>query len=129
MESRILLRSISKKFDANEYLDALDNFGLKGRELQIARTLSTGQKRRLSFAALKLLKPNLIFADEPTNGLDTKGIELCINLFEELRTKYQSSIIVASHDLQLISWAQKNISLENYLAKKSDKKTSIRKLF
>ena len=87
--------------------------GLENRENQIARTLSTGQKRRLSLAGLILIKPNIILADEPTNGLDELGSNLCISIFEDLKQNNSSSIIVATHDKNIIDWCQEKISLEN----------------
>ena len=101
--------SFGLKFSFEEYKNALKKVGLENRENQIARTLSTGQKRRLSLAGLFLMKPNIILADEPTNGLDDTGSSLCINIFEDLKNNFNTSIIVATHDKNIINWCQKEL--------------------
>ena len=115
------------KFNKIDYLNSLIKVGLQDREKQVTRSLSTGQKRRLSLAGLILIKPNIVLADEPTNGLDESGCNLCLNIFTELQSIHKSSIIVATHDQNIINWCQNKISLENYIpiAKKSKKNVKV----
>ncbi len=102
-------------YTANDYEKALKAVGLAGRELQIARSLSTGQKRRLTLAVLILIKPKVILADEPTNGLDEEGTLLCLEIFKSLQVEQQSAIVIATHDLKLIHWSQKEIHLSKFI--------------
>ncbi len=102
-------------FSNQNYNHALNAVGLTGRELQIVRSLSTGQKRRLTLAVLTLIKPKIILADEPTNGLDEAGIELCLEIFKNLQAQNESAIVIATHDLQLIRWTQTEINLSKYI--------------
>ena len=120
--------SYGLKFTIFEYQSALKKVGLENREYQVARTLSTGQKRRLSLASLILIKPNIILADEPTNGLDEIGTQLCLNNFEDLRIHNHSSIIVATHDKNVIDWCQEKISLENFIPIEKKLKSNIKVL-
>lgn len=94
---------------------ALDDVGLAGREAQVARTLSTGQKRRLTLAGLLLLKPRLVLADEPTNGLDAEGVALCLRVFEDLRSRQGAAVCVASHDDRLIGACDDVLPLERFV--------------
>ncbi len=116
------------KFCEENYKASLMKVGLQGREKQIARSLSTGQKRRLSLASLDLIKPNIVLADEPTNGLDGQGAKLCISIFNELQNNNNTSIIVATHDQSIINWCQKNVSLENYVPITKKSKTNVKVL-
>lgn len=85
----------------NDLFSALEHVGLPAkRSEQVVRTLSTGQKRRLTLAALLLVKPNIILADEPTNGLDTDGTILASRTFQEI-AKRGASVIIATHDERL----------------------------
>ncbi|APJ02698.1 heme ABC exporter ATP-binding protein CcmA [Silvanigrella aquatica] len=122
------VKSFGLKFTLPEYKQALSLVGLKDREKQIARSLSTGQKRRLSFAALTLMKPNIVLADEPTNGLDEEGCQLCLEILSSLKTFHNSSIIIATHDEKLINWCQNKISLEKYVPKEQKNKINVKAL-
>jgi ABC-type multidrug transport system ATPase subunit len=116
------------KFNDEDYKASLIKVGLHGREKQTARSLSTGQKRRLSLAGLVLIKPNIVLADEPTNGLDESGCNLCLSIFNELQSNNKTSIIVATHDQSIINWCQRNISLENYIPVEKKQKRNVKVL-
>jgi ABC-type multidrug transport system ATPase subunit len=116
------------KFNIENYITALKKVGLEERLNQTTRTLSTGQKRRLSLAGLLLIKPNIILADEPTNGLDETGCALCLNIFNELQTNYNAAIIVATHDQKVINWCNQNINLEKYIPNAKKIKMNVKAL-
>jgi ABC-type multidrug transport system ATPase subunit len=107
------LRSLGRPFDLQAVHLALKEVGLAESSAQTARTLSTGQKRRLTLAFVMLAKPRLILLDEPTNGLDVKGVELCLSTLEALRSE-GSGILVATHDQKLMNWCKHQIDLKEW---------------
>lgn len=49
-----------------------------------------------------LLKPSIVFADEPTGNLDSENTKLIINLFDNLNKKYETTFIIVTHEENLM---------------------------
>lgn len=65
--------------------------------------LSGGELQRVMLALALDPVPNLLLLDEPVSGIDKGGLELFYNTVSELRRNYDLSIILVSHDLELVS--------------------------
>ena len=64
--------------------------------------LSGGQKRRVAIAGILAMEPEIIVLDEPTAGLDPKGAAEMINLFNALNKKFHKTIILVTHDNEIV---------------------------
>ncbi len=64
--------------------------------------LSGGQKRRVAIAGIIACDPAIIVLDEPTAGLDPKGAREIIDLFVDLNRKLRKTIIIVSHDNEMV---------------------------
>lgn len=64
--------------------------------------LSGGQKRRVAIAGIIACNPKIIVLDEPTAGLDPQGAKEMINLFISLNKKLNKTIIIVSHDNEMV---------------------------
>lgn len=64
--------------------------------------LSGGQKRRVAIAGILACDPKIIVLDEPTAGLDPKGAKEIINLFVSLNRQSHKTIIIVSHDNEMV---------------------------
>lgn len=84
-------------------VDALKLVGI-GPELYEASPLelSGGQKRRVAIAGILACDPKIIVLDEPTAGLDPMGAKEMINLFVSLNKKLNKTIIIVSHDNEMV---------------------------
>lgn len=91
---------------AEEYRRILGGFGCVGdlatRKMNV---LSGGQKSRVAFARLAIIKPHLLILDEPTNHLD---IESVAALGEAIKA-FKGGVVLVSHDERLISVACKEV--------------------
>ncbi|SFM58034.1 ABC transporter ATP-binding protein [Rugamonas rubra] len=76
----------------------LERVGLSGAAGRRVRGYSKGMRQRLGFAQALLGKPDLIFLDEPTNGLDPQGIHDFYQTLREVQGE-GATIIITSHIL------------------------------
>jgi ABC-2 type transport system ATP-binding protein len=71
------LEFVARLYDVRDPVDAaramVERLGLKGREEQLAGSLSGGWKQRLALGACTLPNPKLLLLDEPTAGVDPKA--------------------------------------------------------
>ncbi|KAK9451728.1 P-loop containing nucleoside triphosphate hydrolase protein [Limtongia smithiae] len=83
-----------------EYRRHLGAFGITGTlGLQRMELLSGGQKSRVAFACLGLTNPHILVLDEPSNHLDTQGIDALAEAVE----KFEGGVLMVSHDVALIA--------------------------
>lgn len=71
--------------------------GLQNRIHDKVKTYSLGMRQRLGVAQALLNNPSLLILDEPTNGLDPKGIRELRDYLRELTQKEGITVIVSSH--------------------------------
>lgn len=79
--------------------DLLSQFDLTAHEYKKVGTYSTGMKKRLGLAKVLLHEPDILFLDEPTNGLDPDGIQDVLHYIHRLNREYQTTIVICSHIL------------------------------
>lgn len=99
VEENIKLKSSlnKKKLDTEKIKEILQLLNLSGKEKSYPTKLSGGQRQKVAIARALLLKPDLIFADEPTGSLDTNS---SYSVLEEMRKLKDigTSTIVVTHD-------------------------------
>lgn len=101
-EHRKLKGSAAKKY-ALEVLDAVKISDAKNRMNAYPHELSGGMKQRIVIATALACNPEIIIADEPTTALDVTVQARIMQLLNEIKTEYETSIIFISHDIPLIS--------------------------
>lgn len=93
--------------------EKLDLLGLGDQALKKASKLSGGQQQRAAIARALINKPSIIFGDEPTGNLDSKNAQTVFDIFRELQTKFNQTILVVTHDAQFAASTDRRITLKD----------------
>ena len=87
------------KVEVNQRVDAMmERFGLTTLAENSPHTLSGGEKQMLALAAVLVIEPETIIADEPTTLLDLRNRKRIIRELQEL----EQQVIVVTHDLDML---------------------------
>ncbi len=79
-------------------LTALAAVGLADHVHHKPRQLSGGQQQRVAIARVLAVKPQILFADEPTGALDSSSARNVLKLFRELVDTHGQTILMVTHD-------------------------------
>ena len=94
-----LLSEISFKAKSEEMAREMINaFGLSGLEQRHPQSLSEGQKRRASIAAVCASEPTVLFLDEPTVGQDYKNLCKTVETVNKINKNLGTAIVTVTHD-------------------------------
>lgn len=114
-----------------EYRRHLGSFGITGSlGLQKMELMSGGQKSRVAFAALCLNQPHLLILDEPSNHLDTQGLDA----LAEALINFKGGVLMVSHDVSTIErvcneiWVSEDKTVKKFPGNIHDYKKHILKL-
>lgn len=87
---------------AKEYaLDVLGQVGLSHRLDHYPKYLSGGEQQRVAIARAFVVKPSILFADEPTGNLDPNTAAGIIELLFDLNKQYDTALVLVTHDMNL----------------------------
>lgn len=101
--------NVSVDQEARRLVDAL---GLGPADLgRPVRELSVGQQQRVALARALIGGPDLIIADEPTSALDHDNRDKFIDLLNEQRSAFGSSLLFVSHDTTLAKHFDRTLDL------------------
>ena len=92
-----LLGMLQEGVTEEDIEEAMNAVGLDPKDRRHYKKYSLGMKERLGIAQAILKKPKLILLDEPTNGIDSDGIQMLEELLFCLK-EAGSTIVVTSHD-------------------------------
>ena len=94
-----LLSEISFKAKSEETAREMINaFGLSGLEQRHPQSLSEGQKRRASIAAVCASEPTVLFLDEPTVGQDYENLCKTVETVNKINKNIGTAIVTVTHD-------------------------------
>jgi putative ABC transport system ATP-binding protein len=89
--------------------------GLQGRERSYPSHLSGGERQRIALGRALAKRPELVIVDEPTGQLDQKTGKEMIQLIRDTSKKSNSTVVMVTHDISLIEFADKVIKMDSGL--------------
>ena len=92
------IRGIRGTEAEKDVTDALEFVGLRHKRNQNALTLSSGETQRLGIARAMVIKPELLFLDEPTASVDQKNTEIIEDIVLEMKKNARTIVVIATHD-------------------------------
>lgn len=99
---KILVRDMLKAVGLDE--SVLTRFPLE---------FSGGQQQRIGISRAIVVRPQLLVADEPISALDVSIQAQVVNIFNELKEKYQLTILFIAHDLRMVEYISDRIAVMN----------------
>lgn len=116
LENVLLPTKISSKNEKESLDKAFQLF----EELHIAhrvdhkpKELSGGEAQRVAVARALINSPKIIFADEPTGNLDSKNADSLHQLFFDLRSKYNQTFVIVTHNKELAESTDRKLVMKD----------------
>lgn len=92
-------------------LKALEQVGLKDKSRSYPDQLSGGEQQRVSIARAIVNNPKVIICDEPTGNLDPETSKEIMAVIEEVNKEMGTTIIMATHDKEIVNRMKKRVIL------------------
>jgi ABC-type lipoprotein export system ATPase subunit len=107
----LLLRARSEPPPRARARALLEQTGLGDRAATRAEHLSGGERQRVATVRALIGEPQLVLADEPTGNLDPGSAHRITNLLLDYRSRLGATIIVATHDEEVLAGADRIVEL------------------
>ena len=97
--------------------ELLDVLGLTEHQNKFPSQLSGGQQQRCAIARALIKNPKLLLCDEPTGALDSNTSRDILALLEEINEKYNTTMVIVTHNNSIKNMVHKVINLKDGLVK------------
>ena len=108
-----IFQDISEEERLKKAKELLKMVDLEDRMHHRPNELSGGQQQRVAIARALINDPEIILADEPTGNLDSKSGQQVMQMLADLHTKEKKTIILVTHDVDLVKYSEKTIYLKD----------------
>lgn len=105
-------RKLKRERELEPYArELISRFDLADCTHKVPSQMSGGQQQRVAIARALVMKPRVLFADEPTGNLDSVNSETVLRIFEEANEKFGTTILMVTHDEGYAARAARRIHL------------------
>ncbi|MEF9973211.1 MAG: ABC transporter ATP-binding protein [Clostridia bacterium] len=99
------------RVDQTHYSMLIDMLGISDRLDHLPSELSGGQMQRIALARALIMKPDIIFADEPTGNLDVESGNLVMKLLQDITAANSGTLVVITHNPGLAKMARRVLTI------------------
>ena len=83
--------------------EALKLVGIEDLAHRVPHHLSGGEKKRVAIAGVIAMEPEVLVLDEPTAGLDPKGVHDLLTFINSLSKQYGMTVVFSTHDVSMVA--------------------------
>ncbi|MDY5577957.1 MAG: ATP-binding cassette domain-containing protein [Lachnospiraceae bacterium] len=96
-----MLANVKRCISDQEIMDVISRVGLDPTDKKKYKKYSLGMKQRLGIAGAIMEKPDIVLLDEPTNALDTKGIDMLKKIVSSEKER-GALVVLTCHDTAIL---------------------------
>ncbi len=108
-----LIGGLSRSEASDRAKELIDIVGLANRATHKPVELSGGEQQRVAIARALVNRPSVVLADEPTGNLDTKNRDQITALLNDVRERFNQTIVMVTHDMSLAQSATRKIVMSD----------------
>ena len=109
----MILNHVDRKVALERADELLAQVGIAEKKNALPNELSGGQQQRVAIARAMGHDPDLIVCDEPTSYLDHETGKKVMELLRAIVTSQGKTLIVVSHDIRIVDFADRIVHLED----------------
>jgi lipoprotein-releasing system ATP-binding protein len=107
------ISGMSRSAAHHRAIELLGLMGISQRATHYPTELSGGEQQRVAIARALVMKPRVLFADEPTGNLDMANGRMIQDLFFSLQDRLNLTLVVVTHDSSFASRFPKRLHLKD----------------
>ncbi len=107
------LKKYSEEEVEERAMERLKRLGMDKQAHKKANQLSGGEKQRIAIARALINDPLIIMGDEPTGNLDKRNSEIVFDIFNQLSTEFNQSLLIVTHDPAFAANTNRIIEMED----------------
>lgn len=115
IEMPLVYRGMPAQQRRERAAELLETVGLADRGGHLPAQLSGGQQQRVAIARALVSDPVVLLADEPTGALDSKVGRQVMDMFVQLKTERNLTIVMITHDLELAKLGSVRLAMRDGL--------------
>lgn len=109
----LLLNKVSRKEAYSRARQWFPRLGIAGLEKHRTGEISGGQAQRVALARSLVIKPKILFADEPTGSLDSLASEKVMELLVDMARNEGSTVVLVTHDPRIAAFADREVMVRD----------------